>query len=755
MNNVVSRPKRVAGYEVIEPAGGSGGVRFYRAKDSSSQRAVSLKVVSRDSPNSGTAELISQLREEARVSAVLKHPGIVEVLEYGDDGALAFLASEFVEGCRLRPQLNVPPSDAVSLIVQILEALEYAHNQGVSHLSLKPSCLILTNKGQLKVADFGVSDTEPTPAAYLSPEQLDGLALDHRTDLFIAGVLFYEFLTGMSPFSGTQTIALQQARALMNASPANSNAALPPAFITICAKALESRIEDRYQTAGAFCDDIRRAFHDAFAALPSPLVSSETVVSIFLATLRGKVRRKRIQRGGQKALPQTPSSLLMPKWDDRILRRVAEELSAFVGPVAIAVVKEAASNTKDLDRLYDVLAESLATPAEQSAFLSRRPGTSTEGNDRELHSAVVALPATSRPSETPAHLVTEPKPEAASFQSASPVEPVLRAGSLSPKPSRTEKKFPVQTGAQRTSRPEQKGARSVHALSIGTTESRSRKPELTVNSRLEELLVQQPENLAGYLKRTPPEITDVIYAFISATEALAARHAEKNNMIGLTPESVCFDRLGKATIRTPQSTVVTGSTMGAAGGSPRYAAPEIFADRNDGSAVGAGADIYALGFMFYEILLGTDLFRATFAGQRSDLDWLRWHTDSKNKAPQLQELLPECPAALSELIESMIAKETATRTSDAAVLVPKLRSIAQQANKTIIAQGLVNQSKKNTRSTSHHSRGRGKGIILALVVAVTLCSVFVWRDSKIWPRLASLVRHYVSSHSVGNRPWSE
>jgi len=205
MNTVSSHPKRVAHYEVIEPLASTGEMRSYRAKDMSSRRTVTLKVLPRDGDDERCASTLLQLRDQARISAGLKHTGIIEVFEYGEDGPLAFIASEFVEGCRLRPQLRIPVKDAASLIVQLLEALEHAHNQRISHLTLRPSRLLLTSKGQLKVADFGISQLEQPLPAYLSPEQLDGSVRDHRSDLFAAGVLFYEFLTGASPFSGAQT----------------------------------------------------------------------------------------------------------------------------------------------------------------------------------------------------------------------------------------------------------------------------------------------------------------------------------------------------------------------------------------------------------------------------------------------------------------------------------------------------------------------------------------------------------------------
>jgi serine/threonine protein kinase len=270
---------------------------------------------------------------------------------------------------------------------------------------------------------------------------------------------------------------------------------------------------------------------------------------------------------------------------------------------------------------------------------------------------------------------------------------------------------------------------------------------------LEELLGKQPGNLAGYLRQKPPQMNELIHALVAATDALVTRYAATGKGGGLTPESICFDRMGKATIRVSTSTVPQGSTLDGVVGSPRYAAPEIFAEKSAGAdAPVASADIYALGFMFYEILLGRELFQKTFAGQKSDLDWLRWHADPKSKAPLLKTLLPEHPAALSELLESMMAKDAARRMTDPATILSRLRGIAQQADKTVIVRKPAPQMKPPARRTSSLSKGRKTiaRLSVAVILALVISGFVTWKNPNLHRKLLYWLHNSVHIHSTAS-----
>ena len=160
--------------------------------------------------------------------------------------------------------------------------------------------------------------------------------------------------------------------------------------------------------------------------------------------------------------------------------------------------------------------------------------------------------------------------------------------------------------------------------------------------------------MAGYLGNDPTAVEQVIHPFIASVEALVRLYEGKGKTNGLTPQSIQFDRMGKASIQTPSATTLQRTMLVGAMGSPRYASPEILADKvSVGDATPAKADIYALGFIFYEILLGRKAFEAAFP-LKTDLDWLRWHADISKKPPSLKSQAEDHPIALSDLLQSMM-----------------------------------------------------------------------------------------------------
>ena len=157
------------------------------------------------------------VQERGQAAGRLHHPNIVGIYEYGESDDVTFIAMEYIEGTGLRAYLNARThfdfAQLVELMSQLLDALDFAHSRGIVHRDIKPSNLIITNKGLLKVADFGVArvDTSNLTVAgmvigtpsYMSPEQCRGLEVDGRSDLFSAGIVLYELLTGEKPFRGT------------------------------------------------------------------------------------------------------------------------------------------------------------------------------------------------------------------------------------------------------------------------------------------------------------------------------------------------------------------------------------------------------------------------------------------------------------------------------------------------------------------------------------------------------------------------
>ena len=291
----MSTPTRLGKYEITEVLGtGAMGV-VYRGFDPGIRRTVAIKTIRREliAGDRPAGAMLARFRNEARAAGRLAHPGIVAVHDYGEDAEVAYIAMEYVEGNSLREYfgrgVRFAERDAISIVSQLLEALAHAHERRVWHRDIKPANLILMMNGRVKVADFGIarieaSDLTQTGAVmgspgYMAPEQYAARAIDHRADIFAAGVVFYQLLTGARPFVGT---AEQIAYAVCHTEAPKPSAANPgrglERYDAILAKALAKKPEDRYQTAEA----LREAIVAAHAAPVSPSVSEDTIITEIL-----------------------------------------------------------------------------------------------------------------------------------------------------------------------------------------------------------------------------------------------------------------------------------------------------------------------------------------------------------------------------------------------------------------------------------------------------------------------------------------
>jgi eukaryotic-like serine/threonine-protein kinase len=728
----MSQPDQLARYQIAETLPAMGKVQLYRAIDPRSQRKVVLKAIAKNPKDPQSLDVVVRFQKQVKASVGLKHRGIVEVYEYGEDAGLAFVVSEFVEGCTLEPKLRVPIGDAGSLILQLLRVLEYAHAKGVVHMNLAPTNLILTSKGELKVAGFGGTPHGEKGSPYRSPEQIAAATVDSSSDIFSAGVLFYEWLTGSSPFPGPAEQLGEQICRRQETPVSRAKPGVPGIFDEVCARSLAKDPKRRYSTVPDFCQQVGSAYREAYGQPPPELVSNETAVSAFLSSLRKDSRKSRSNQQAPKPRPETPVISPSSPFPPDTLRAVERELFPFLGPVARVVVKEAASKASNLEGLYDLAGESLATPEDRRRFLA---GHSASG--------VAMNPALEQPANG--------ETETATFSDVTPRTPrsePIRPGSLKSQSKPVESVRIGQSQAQRSGLPRGDKANRVEVARsdaesprqqrqirpeltlIPTSRSSPADPEKDVVSRLEGLLGKQPDSLVGYLVDTPARLEHVIHAFVASASALVQLYGGKGKTGGLTPQNVILDRLGRASIRPAPKSSTLRTTVGGAVGSPRYAAPELLTET--GSAAGPSlerADIYALGFIFYEILLGRELFREVFP-LTTDLDWLRWHADPKKAAPPLRSRLPDHPAGLSELLQSMMEKDTAKRASDPAIVLQHLKGIAQQASRTVVMlQPGVSQVGvlKSPVPTQRKKKQADKKMTLILItVAVMLLLSVCW-----------------------------
>jgi len=267
-------------YEIRRELGhGAMGV-VYEAYDPAIKRVVALKTIRADQLSGEQADtVIARFRREAQAAGRLNHPNIVSIYDFGEDAGVWYIAMEMVQGRELKACFDAEErfkiGDVVRLMSQILAALDYSHKQGVIHRDIKPANIFLLDDGSVKVADFGIAHIESsnltqvgtvlgTPS-YMSPEQIMGLPVDGRSDLFSTGVILYQFLTGERPFAGSATTTMQKVLKEDPLPPSTLNVQLPAALDAVVRKAIAKRAEERYQSAQEFANALREAAPGAAA----------------------------------------------------------------------------------------------------------------------------------------------------------------------------------------------------------------------------------------------------------------------------------------------------------------------------------------------------------------------------------------------------------------------------------------------------------------------------------------------------------
>ena len=277
-------PETLSHYRILRKLGGGGMGVVYEAEDLSLKRRVAVKVLPPELSDS--AEALDRFKGEARIASALNHQNICVIHEIGEDKGTVFIVQELMEGKTLKHLIDGRPMDTdrvLELAVQIADALDAAHAKGIIHRDIKPANLFVTDRGQLKVLDFGLAkltvstsvDTEePTaslPAArtqagtvmgtiaYMSPEQARGKKLDGRTDLYSFGTVLYEMTTGNRPFAGQSAgEVLEGIFSREPVAPVRLNAHVPMELERIIAKAMEKDRNLRYQSASDIRTDLQR-----------------------------------------------------------------------------------------------------------------------------------------------------------------------------------------------------------------------------------------------------------------------------------------------------------------------------------------------------------------------------------------------------------------------------------------------------------------------------------------------------------------
>jgi serine/threonine protein kinase len=263
--------KRLDGrYEIHEVIGVGGMATVYRAYDIIDDRTVAIKILKDEF--SQNEEFLRRFRNESKAIAVLSHPNIVKVFDVSIGDRIQYIVEEYIDGITLKEYLDqqkqIKWKEAIHFVVQILRALEHAHNKGIVHRDIKPQNIMLLQDGTIKVTDFGIarfsrSETHTMTAKaigsvhYIAPEQARGDYTDEKTDIYSVGVMLYEMLTGRLPFEADNAVSVAIMQLQTDPKPPREiNPDIPEGLEEITLRAMQKDPERRYQSAAAMLRDI-------------------------------------------------------------------------------------------------------------------------------------------------------------------------------------------------------------------------------------------------------------------------------------------------------------------------------------------------------------------------------------------------------------------------------------------------------------------------------------------------------------------
>ena len=258
-------------YELLELIGTGGMANVYKAKCHRLNRLVAIKILK--SELAENAEFRRRFRDESLAVAQLSHANIVSIYDVSSSQGIDYIVMELIDGITLKQYMErrgkMDWREALHFITQIMRGLSHAHSRGIIHRDIKPQNIMVLRDGSVKVADFGIAclaDAHQTLAQealgsvhYISPEQAKGERLDARSDIYSAGVVLYEMLTGRLPFEGNSAVSVAiQHLSSVPLSPRELNPDIPEALELICMKAMNADLTKRYQSADAMLVDLEK-----------------------------------------------------------------------------------------------------------------------------------------------------------------------------------------------------------------------------------------------------------------------------------------------------------------------------------------------------------------------------------------------------------------------------------------------------------------------------------------------------------------
>ena len=385
-------------YEILELLGQGGMGAVYKARDTELERLVALKLIRPELASN--PEILRRFKQELILAREVTHRNVIRIFDLGQAKGIKFITMEFVEGRDLRVALRergkIPPDETVQIIAQVCRALEAAHAAGVVHRDLKPQNIMLDAKDRVYVMDFGIAHSLETPGMtqtgalmgtpeYMSPEQAKGMKVDARSDLFALGIIFYEMLTGVSPYKADTALATLLKRTTEKPQPPMElDPTIPKAINDVVMKCLEIDRDYRFSTAREILEDLGHEMPTSVRTIPPTMVQSPiavkpvelsffqryriwigTIATVVLLSVAGIVLRGKLFSGsaGNGAAPVVQASLaILP------FRNASGDASLdWLGPsladmLSTDVGQSASLRTISPDRLHQVLSDLQITP---------------------------------------------------------------------------------------------------------------------------------------------------------------------------------------------------------------------------------------------------------------------------------------------------------------------------------------------------------------------------------------------------------
>lgn len=350
----------------------------YKAFDTIIERHVALKTVRAELlAGDNAADLLARFKREVRAAGRCLHPNIVTIFEYGEDQGLPYIAMEYIQGQDLKRYLKektrLDVGTVLQIITQVLNALGYAHEQGIVHRDIKPGNVIVLTDGSVKVTDFGVARIDESSITryglvigtpdYMAPEQFTGGPITPATDLYASGLVLFELLSGHKLFTGrTSTEIIKQVLYDTPRDKVELNPHVPVALQSVLYKALAKDPGERFQSAKEFSS----ALVATMVHIPREIAESGPTAGRNAPPSAGPALGEDLSLQSNKV--QAGSDSL---WAPEVLTEAEKQLTFFLGPVAKVMIKKATQEATDIEGFYQVLARHLNTESEKKLFLEK------------------------------------------------------------------------------------------------------------------------------------------------------------------------------------------------------------------------------------------------------------------------------------------------------------------------------------------------------------------------------------------------